>query len=67
LIYDVAYGTLRLIRRSLSYPVGLGADLNLAVGCPKPEASVFYTKACTMLGPLDWWMQCDWRTDNRAV
>ena len=52
LIYDVAYGTLRLIRRSLSYPLNQGADLNLTVGCPKPEASVFYTKACTMLGPL---------------
>ena len=29
----------------------VGADLNPKVGFPKPEASVFYTEACTMLGP----------------
>ena len=42
----------------------VGADLNPKVGFPKPEASVFYTEARTVLGP-NWRGKI--RTCNRAI
>jgi hypothetical protein len=37
----------------------VGADLNPKVGFPRPEASVFYTAARTVLGP-------NWRGRDRT-
>ena len=59
MIYGVAEGILRLIQRSLLYPIGrLGIE---------PKLQLRYPRVLTTGLPTYRWMQCDWRTDNRAV